>query len=34
VVYVLRSPLQRWNDSISRLLPTVQAINTVDDLGN
>lgn len=32
VVYVLRSPLQRWNDSISRLLPTVQAINTVDSV--
>lgn len=30
VVYVLRSPLQRWNDSISRILPTVQAIDTVD----
>ena len=27
VVYVMRSPLQRWNDTISRLLPTVQAVN-------
>lgn len=32
VVYVLRSPLQRWNDTIVRLLPTVQAVRTVDDL--
>ena len=30
VVYVLRSPLQRWNDTISRLLPTVQAIDATD----
>lgn len=34
VVYVLRSPLQRWNDTIVRLLPTVQAVRTVDDLSN
>lgn len=34
VVYVLRSPLQRWNDTIVRLLPTVQAINTADGLVN
>lgn len=27
VVYVLRSPLQRWNDTISRLLPSVRALN-------
>jgi polysaccharide biosynthesis/export protein len=27
VVYVLRSPLQRWNDTISRLLPSVRAID-------
>lgn len=32
VVYVLRSPLQRWNDTIVRLLPSVQAVRTVDDL--
>lgn len=25
VIYVTRSPLQRWNDTISRLLPSVQA---------
>jgi len=31
VVYVLRSSLQRWNDTIARLLPTVQAVRTVDD---
>lgn len=30
VVYVLRSPLQRWNDTITRLLPTVRAIDTID----
>lgn len=34
VVYVLRSPLQRWNDTIVRLLPTVQAVRAVDDLVN
>lgn len=30
VVYVLRSPLQRWNDTISRLLPTVRAVGTTE----
>lgn len=34
VVYVMRSPLQRWNDTISRLLPTVRAITTVDSLAD
>ncbi len=34
VVYVLRSPLQRWNDTIVRLLPSVQAINAVDSVVN
>lgn len=34
VVYIVRSPLQRWNDTISRLLPTVQAIRAVDTLAN
>lgn len=34
VVYVLRSPLQRWNDTIVRLLPSVQAIRAVDDVMN
>ncbi|MBW6506678.1 MAG: polysaccharide biosynthesis/export family protein [Rhodobacteraceae bacterium] len=34
VVYVLRSPLQRWNDTIVRLLPTVQAVGAVDSIGN
>jgi polysaccharide biosynthesis/export protein len=30
VIYVVRSPLQRWNDTISRLLPSVSAINALD----
>lgn len=30
VVYVLRSPLQRWNDTIVRLLPSVQAAQVID----
>lgn len=34
VVYVLRSPLQRWNDTIARILPTVQAIKTADSLAD
>lgn len=37
VVYIVRSPLQRWNDTITRLLPTVTAVNatdtTVDNVG-
>lgn len=32
VVYIVRSPLQRWNDVLVRILPSVQAINAVDDL--
>lgn len=34
VVYVLRSPLQRWNDTIVRLLPTVQASNAANAIAN
>ncbi|WP_417599188.1 polysaccharide biosynthesis/export family protein [Pararhodobacter oceanensis] len=34
VVYVIRSPLQRWNDTITRLLPSVRAIATADSLGD
>ena len=33
VIYVVRAPLQRWNDTISRLLPTVQAISVASDFG-
>jgi polysaccharide export outer membrane protein len=32
VVYVLRAPLQRWNDTITRVLPTVRAVDTVKGL--
>ncbi len=31
VVYVARSPLQRWNDTITQLLPTVSAIIEIDE---
>jgi polysaccharide export outer membrane protein len=31
VVYVTTSPLQRWNDTISQLLPSVTAIRAVDE---
>lgn len=34
VVYVTRSPLQRWNDTITRILPTVQAASAVNGLRN
>ncbi len=34
VVYVTRSPLTRWNDTITGLLPTVLAVGNVDDLGD
>jgi polysaccharide export outer membrane protein len=30
VVYVTRSPLQKWNDTITRILPTVNAVYSVD----
>lgn len=32
VVYVTRAPIQRWNDTISRLLPSVTASRAVQDL--
>lgn len=31
VVYVTKSPLQRWNDTISRILPTVTVAETARD---
>lgn len=34
VVYVTKSPLQRWNDTISRILPTISAAVTADSFGN
>jgi polysaccharide export outer membrane protein len=34
VVYITRSPLQRWNDTISGLLPSVQGVAAVDAVGN
>ncbi len=34
VVYVVRSPLQRWNDTIARVLPTVQAIGSSNAVAN
>lgn len=34
VVYAARSPLQRWNDTISRLLPSVQAVQAVNAVSN
>lgn len=34
VVYILRSPLQRWNDTIVRLLPSVQAVGAIDTVAN
>lgn len=32
VIYVTRSPLQHWNDTISRVLPTVQAVGTAQNI--
>lgn len=34
VIYIVRSPLQRWNDTITSLLPSVQAKRTVDLAAN
>ena len=34
VVYVVRSPLQRWNDTISRLVPSVRAVTDVNRVTN
>ena len=31
VIYVTKSPLQRWNDTISRILPSVTAARTVQE---
>lgn len=32
VVYITRSPLQHWNDTITQLLPTVSAVSAVETL--
>jgi polysaccharide export outer membrane protein len=34
VVYVLRSALQRWNDTIARIIPTVNAIRAAQVLAD
>ncbi|SFK90042.1 polysaccharide biosynthesis/export family protein [Shimia haliotis] len=34
VVYVTRSPLIEWNDTISRILPTIIAVNSASDIVN
>ena len=34
VIYIVRSPLQRWNDTITGLLPTVRAATAVDSAKN
>lgn len=34
VVYVTRSPLQRWNDTITSLLPSVRSYALVDGIAN
>jgi polysaccharide biosynthesis/export protein len=34
VVYITRSPLQRWNDTINGLLPSVRGASVVEALGN
>ena len=34
VVYVLRSPLQRWNDAISRIAPTLNAVRAAQVITN
>lgn len=32
VVYITRSPLQHWNDTITLLLPTVSAVSSIESL--
>lgn len=33
VIYVTRSPLGKWNDTISRILPSISVARTIDDIG-
>lgn len=33
VVYVTRSPIGKWNDTITRILPTITVTRTVDTIG-
>jgi hypothetical protein len=32
VIYVTRAPIQRWNDAISRFLPSLNATRAVRNL--
>lgn len=34
VIYVTRSPIGRWNDTITRLLPSISVTRAVNDIGN
>lgn len=34
VVYITRSPLQRWNDTINQILPSVRAVSAIDAIAS